>query len=127
LRTSLSLVTSVTGQFVDAYDEAYQRDLDARREDVPSYPFTNETQHALARAVMNGSSGPTPSGGPPLVSLSSGLVKLTEEIRAVEGKGLKVPLVVGSPRPAPVMRIWPGGGPSARTPASPSTGNPHEQ
>lgn len=114
LRTSLSLVTAVTGLLVDGYDATYRSDLDARGEDVPSYPFTSETQHALARAVMNGASDPTVDGGRPLVRLSSGLVQLTEEIRAVEARSIRVPLVVGSPRPAPVLRIWPGGGPSAR-------------
>ena len=105
LRTSLSLVTAVTGMLVDGYDATYRGDLAAPADDVPSYPFTNATQQALARAVMDGSSGPGPRGG---------LVRLTEEIRAVEVTGTHVPLGVGSPRPAPVMRVWPGGGPSAR-------------
>ena len=103
LRTSLSLVTAVTGMLTDGYDATYRGDLAS--DDVPSYPFTNATQQALARAVMDGSAGPGPR---------SGLVRLTEEIRAVEATGLKVPLAVGSPRPAPVMRVWPGGGPSTR-------------
>lgn len=105
LRTSLSLVTAVTGLLVDGYDATYRGDLAAPAADVPSYPFTNATQQALARALMDGSSGPGPR---------SGLVRLTEEVRAVEATGMRVPLVVGSPRPAPVMRVWPGGGPSVR-------------
>ena len=114
LRTSLSLVTAATGLLVDGYDEAYQKDLQAPLNKAPSYPFNNETQRALAIAVMNGSSGAPARGGPPLVELPAGLVELVGAVRSVEATESTMPLAAGSPSPAPVMRVWPGRGPSPR-------------
>jgi len=119
LRTSLSLVTAATGQLVDGYDEDYRADLGARIAEAPSYPFNNETQRALAMAVMNGTSGPSARGGAPRVRLPAGLVELVQAIRAVEATEGTVPLAAGSPSPAPVMRVWPGRGPSARAVGAP--------
>jgi hypothetical protein len=125
LRTSLSLVTAVTGLLVDGYDDVYRADLEARGAAVPSYPFTNETQRALALAVMNGSSDAPARGGHPLVRLPTGLVELTQSVRAVEDTDERtVPLAVGSPSPAPVMRVWPGGGRAARTVGVPDPAEP---
>lgn len=119
LRTSLSLVTAVTGLLVDGYDEGYEADLNGRIDAAPSYPFNNETQRALAIAVLHGSSGPSARGGAPRVRLPAGLVELVRAVRAVEATESTVPLAAGSPSPAPVMRVWPGRGPSARAVGTP--------
>ena len=122
LRTSLALVSDAIDSLADRFDDAYADDLAARLDDAPSYPFKNLDQQALAQALMSGVSGPTGtagSAGPdPRVRLSAGLRQLAQEIEAVEQRGANVPLDVGGPSPAPVLRIAPGGRPTDRRVAS---------
>jgi predicted acylesterase/phospholipase RssA len=110
LRTSLALVADAIESMSDGFDDDYTGDLIGAIDDAPGYRFKNREQQALARAVVFGASAPTSAADPtPRVRLSAGLRQLAEEVRTVEAGGPNVPLGVGAPSPAPVLRIAPGG------------------
>jgi hypothetical protein len=115
LRTSLALVSGVIKSLADSFDGSYADDLAAKPEAAPSYPFTNLDQQALAQAFISTTSGPrSPNDPTPRVTLSAGVSQLAEEMRAVEQRGRNVPLGIGGPSPAPVLRTAPGGRPIVR-------------
>lgn len=94
LRTSLSLLSDAVTDFSGQFTEEYAADLAAAVAAAPGYPFTNQTQQALARDVV------------------AGLRKLATDIEAAEKAGPNVPLAVDAPSPAPVLRIAPGARPA---------------
>ena len=109
LRTSLALFADSIGSLSDAVDDDYTGDLMADINAAPGYRFANKDQQALAQALVLGVSGPTiPTDPTPRVRLSAGLRQLADEISDVERRGLKVPLGVEAPAPAPTLRIAPG-------------------
>ncbi|WP_328993953.1 patatin-like phospholipase family protein [Kribbella sp. NBC_01245] len=109
LRTSLALVADAIESVSNAVDDHYTNDLMARIDAAVGYRFANKDQQALAQALVLGASGPTsPTDPTPLVQLSAGLRQLADEISNVESRGARVPLGVGAPAPAPMLRIAPG-------------------
>jgi hypothetical protein len=90
LRSSLALAADAIESMSDAIDDSYTGDLAADLGSAPGYRFANKDQQALAQ------------------SLAAGLRRLTDEAAAIAARGLKVPLDVGAPSPAPTLRIAPG-------------------
>ncbi|WP_165807008.1 patatin-like phospholipase family protein [Nocardioides currus] len=89
LRTSLALLSDAVTDFAEQLTPDYADDLASPFGDAPSYQFTNLDQQALAR------------------SLVADLRRIAADIESAEASGANVPLEVGAPRPAPVLRIAP--------------------
>ncbi|GAB3060904.1 RpoH suppressor SuhR [Intrasporangium mesophilum] len=101
LRTSIALMSGAIVSLSKRFDESYAKDLDGPLNAAPSYPFTNQSQQALAKSFM------------------AGLGELAQAIEKASAHGENVDLSVKAPSPAPTLRIAPG----ARTPkARPTTG-----
>lgn len=109
LRTSLALLSDAVTDFSGQFSPEYAADLAADRDEAVSYKFKNLDQQALARALVDGS-----DDARPLAGFAIGLRQLAAAIEAAEAGGANVPLDVGAPSPAPVLRISPGGRPASR-------------